>query len=364
MLEVQKYLSAGKTIDDLVEEFKLEIARHPSLPLVILNYSQTESKPKSHPIIRECRNLIINTSGFLVSKSFSRFFNLGEEPEITGKFNWENFSCLEKVDGSLINLFYYDRQWKGTTRGSWGLQNMGEFIPYTWRDMMLMGMGLDSWDSLNGHLDPNLSYICELCSPYNQVIKYHEKPKIYLLTCFRGENEVSWKELEGIKEKTSHLFVFPAKYGFHSMENVLSYVNNLTDPTDEGLVCCDGNLRVKVKNKDYVALAALKGNGVFINHPKYLIQYVLKGNDNEVEIYFPHVTPFLNEVREKLKDAEEKLLKLFDDYGHLEKKEFALAIKDKHPLYTFCFTMKQGKSIKQIFNENQDYLFKRLFKWT
>ena len=54
MLNVQKYLQT-KTLEDLNSEFAIKIAEHPDgLPLVILNYNQIESNPKTHPIIREC----------------------------------------------------------------------------------------------------------------------------------------------------------------------------------------------------------------------------------------------------------------------------------------------------------------------
>lgn len=58
MLQVQEYLTNGKSLEDLQSEFGLNISRHPNLPLVILNYDQIESRPKSHPIIRECRGLV------------------------------------------------------------------------------------------------------------------------------------------------------------------------------------------------------------------------------------------------------------------------------------------------------------------
>jgi hypothetical protein len=40
MLEVQKYLMSGKTVDELKAELGINYAQHPTLPLVILNYDR------------------------------------------------------------------------------------------------------------------------------------------------------------------------------------------------------------------------------------------------------------------------------------------------------------------------------------
>lgn len=40
MLKVQEYLMSGKTLDDLKAELGINVAAHPTLPLVVLNYDQ------------------------------------------------------------------------------------------------------------------------------------------------------------------------------------------------------------------------------------------------------------------------------------------------------------------------------------
>lgn len=45
--------------------------------LLVLNYNQIES-PKTHPIVIECRSLILDTGFNVVSRSFDRFFNIYE----------------------------------------------------------------------------------------------------------------------------------------------------------------------------------------------------------------------------------------------------------------------------------------------
>lgn len=96
-LEVQKYLRSGKTLENLKAE--LEIKSNVSGDLVILNYSQTDS-PKAHPIVMECRGLVLEMGTWnLVMQSFSRFFNYGENLEITKEFDFSKAIALSKIDG-------------------------------------------------------------------------------------------------------------------------------------------------------------------------------------------------------------------------------------------------------------------------
>lgn len=78
MLNVQQYLQT-KSLEDLKTELGIKVAEHATLPLVILNYDQIESPSKTHPIILECRALVLNKNDWsIVARSFSRFFNFGE----------------------------------------------------------------------------------------------------------------------------------------------------------------------------------------------------------------------------------------------------------------------------------------------
>ena len=73
---------------------------------VVLNYNQIdqgEDGNKFHPIVRECRSLVISKDFEVISRSFCRFFNLGEgENEV----DFSNAVAYEKLDGSLISLYW------------------------------------------------------------------------------------------------------------------------------------------------------------------------------------------------------------------------------------------------------------------
>ena len=63
MLEVQKFLSehqgnSTEVLEGLKAFVGVDYKLHPTLPLVILDYSQINS-PKLHPIVLECRGLVL-----------------------------------------------------------------------------------------------------------------------------------------------------------------------------------------------------------------------------------------------------------------------------------------------------------------
>jgi tRNA splicing ligase len=95
MLALQEFLHA-KGIDKLQSKLKINVYRHPTLPLVGFKYNQIDS-PRTHPVVRECRGIVLEDKTWkLVAKPFNRFFNVGEVPDEFAEFNWGRFTCVNK----------------------------------------------------------------------------------------------------------------------------------------------------------------------------------------------------------------------------------------------------------------------------
>lgn len=124
MLQVQKFL-IDNGVDALVNQYAIKICQHDELPLMILNYDQILSSPKTHPIVRECRGLVLNSQSYeLIARSFFRFFNWGEVVDEMPLFDFNDFAVQTKEDGSIILLYNWRGQWHINTRGSFALDNM------------------------------------------------------------------------------------------------------------------------------------------------------------------------------------------------------------------------------------------------
>jgi len=182
MLAVQEYLQTH-SLEDLTREFGIQRKPHPQWPLVILNYDQVASAPhKTHPVVRNCRQLVLETTPpfRVVSKSFERFFNEDEEPWETQyiRDHWSQTVCHEKHDGSLISVFFYHGDWQVITRGSWAESvidpSRGDQGP-TWKALVLSLLQVDALPQRRW------TYVFELCSPFNQVVRYYAQPQLILL---------------------------------------------------------------------------------------------------------------------------------------------------------------------------------------
>ena len=86
---------------------------HRTLPLAIHNYTHGGTmQNETDDMVMAARTLITESnSGRVISRSFSRFFNYREKQTFKPTGDEYAFVIEEKVDGSIISLFYYDNEW-------------------------------------------------------------------------------------------------------------------------------------------------------------------------------------------------------------------------------------------------------------
>jgi T4 RnlA family RNA ligase len=335
--------------------------------LVIFNYDQIESKPKTHPVVRECRGLVLDSQNWeIVAKPMQRFFNWGEVADEMPLFNFDNFIVDSKEDGSLCILYYFNGQWHGNTRGSFGLDNM-QFQDFTWRDGFLKAMKIESWDHLNGLLDPEITYVCEFVSPWNKVVRTYAQPKLYLLAAFRAEKELHWDEVDNLARVVT-FFLRPFRYQFKGIDEIITFLHSLeSDPTFEGVVIRDhDNKRWKIKNPLYLSLHQIRGSGDNLYNPKYLVPFILKNEGDELLTYFKEAEETFNKLKIEVDGFYNQLLDLWVKYKDIEnQKEFALAIKGKTPFGSLLFNLRKNgnqteQKLRQMWQESGDFILKVL----
>ncbi len=357
------YADANITaLDKLRIDFGIRAVQHEQLPLVILNYSQIDS-PKSHPIVRECRGLVLEMKTWkLVARSFPRFFNWGEMAEEMSLFDFNDCHARSKEDGSLVLLYCYQGQWRVNTRGSFADGKMQPLSP-TWEEGIRIALGVHSLQGLKRRLFEELTYVCEFCSPWNKVVRRYATPRLYLLTAFEGEKEMR-PGVSDMAYEADNLFSRPQRFDFRSIEEVQKYIENQAskDPTYEGVVLCDKDYRRwKVKSPTYLGLHRLANNGEFT--AKHLLPFVLAGDADELLQYYPECKDVYQEIEARTKEAYGKLSDLWDRTRGIEgQKEFALAIVGKTPFTGALFTArKTGAELAEVWRENPEMILKHLF---
>lgn len=366
MLEVQKFLKDRNHLDTdtllgvLNTEYGIKNLVHED-GRVILNYNQIES-PKNHPIVRECRGLVLNykQNWDLVARAFPRFFNAGElGGSALGSFKWDDCCIQAKEDGSLILCYNWNGDWHINTRGSFGNGSVnGHEI--TWRQLFEKARVFDYKE-----LSKDTTYVFELCSRYNKVVRDYQTPKTFLLSAFNGEEEVSYYSLYNDFQHAGPIVDRAAQ--FKNIDEIVQYlsVRCHDDPTFEGYVLRDyRGMRVKIKSTKYVELHRLCNNG-YLSRPKDAASFIFDGESEEIAAYFPEMRDVFNQVRKILED-EKKLLKSIIPHKEVSQKEFALEILSHE--YVRCqfvlFEMrKSGCSFEDAWLSCKNKIISKLFAY-
>ncbi len=370
MLQVQEFLKQN-TIDDLTAQLGIKASKHETLPLVILNYDQIES-PKTHPVVRECRGLVLHADTHqVVAKSFPRFFNWGEVADEMELFDFSDFSVHSKEDGSLVLLYHFENEWRVNTRGSFAGDPI-QHQNFTWAEAIVKALGVVSLKDLNGKLNEDYTYVGEFCSPWNKVVRKYDKPTFYLLTIMdrRSLAEVGIAQCDAIAKEMGWLR--PIQYTFSSIDQIQEWLReqSATDATFEGVVIRDSkNARWKIKSATYLGLHRLKGDDVW--NPKHLLPFILAGEEDELLTYFPEVRDRFFELKSQILDEYCKLVEAWGDHRHIEdQKEFALTIKGQR-FSSLLFQVRKehgkaqsSKDLRKKWAESEALILKHIVKGT
>lgn len=309
MLAIQKFLiEHPDNWRELLstEPYNLKISEDDNL--VLFKYNQISSD-FNEEICRECRGIILEKGTWRVVRyAFRKFFNVDEV--FADTIDWNTAVATEKIDGSIMTLFNYNREWHLATNGSINAykaelagvspyKNFGELF-----DVAAKNAGLD-YKLLN----PNQNYTFELVSPFNKVVIDYPKPMIYLLSV---RDMTTLEEFRGYYDLGS--VPHPTEYNLNSEEEYRQCVADMPEG-HEGIVVRDinGN-RVKIKTVLYFQLHRAKNNGVFTLEK--VIDLIRANNHHEFLSYFPEYTDYFNEVKQKIDNTETIVAKIKQDVAH------------------------------------------------
>jgi RNA ligase len=192
---------------------------------------------------RECRGLIFDRDGNLMSRPFHKFFNVNERAETqTHEIDMSQpHVIMEKMDGSMIRPILVDGYLRLATK--MGVTNVA-MEAEAW--LAAQDSSLKDW--LRQCVEDSVTPIFEWVSPFNQIVlAYEEADLVYLGTrC----NTSGWYMMD----KSCPFNVVP-RYG--SMEgNILEYIARQRESEGrEGDIIrfADGHM-LKVKNDWYVRI--------------------------------------------------------------------------------------------------------------
>ena len=316
-MELIKFIHENSDWEDKLsaEPFCLTIKKKNNL--AIFTYSQIDSD-FYNPIVRECRGVIIDMNTLQpVCVPFYKFGNYGEEyvPEI----DWTTARVQEKMDGSLIKLWYYNGEWRVSTNGMIDARDVdvSGACPYKTFYGLFKVASEDVLDY--SVLDKDYTYMFELTSQFNRIVVPHDTPRI---THIGTRNNKTLMETDvdiGVEK--------PKSYNLKSIGECVEAASKLPF-SDEGYVVVDGNWnRVKVKSPAYVVAHHLKNNGVITK--RRVVDMIRLGEEDEFLNYYPEfsevfceigsaINAFINTMNFEIERIKPLL-------PHITRKEFATA---------------------------------------
>lgn len=338
----------------------------------VLNYDQIFS-PETDDYVMECRSLQIAKDGTIISRAFPRFFNYGQRPEITGKFDFDSAMFYEKADGSLIRVYWnpFDNRWEIATRGTAFAESEHDFYPTFRQAVIEDGFGFEGCP--NGTPEQffqafcskwfikSFTYVFEYCSMKNNIVTPYAEPQMILLSIIKNETgdetplHITKEYMDDgwIGNNKRHVRLVKL-YNFDSYNDMKVALDNLPD-LQEGFVAQDKNgLRVKFKNELYLKLHKMRGDLGFTE--KKIASVVAQGEEDEVLTYFGQYKHLFEPI---IKSRDELMIEIQRVYNkNMDKesqKDFALSVKD-YPYSALLFNMRKGKSFIEVWNEaREDY---------
>lgn len=341
MKDIIKLLA--ETTAEQLAELGIKVKRYEDR--VLLDYDQINS-PKTHPLVMQCRGVIL-TPDFkqIICRPFDRFFNLGEAPETQAHLDMTKAVAYDKVDGSLIKIYFYNGKWEIATRGTCFAESNVNGFDMTFRDLVLKALACDEQsfqDKASIELNKDITYLFEVTSFENRVVTTYTG---YLLHYLGARFTKTGKYVEQAASATRLGAVMPKQYGFVTKEEAIQSANALSGLKEGFVVWQDGKPVAKVKSDAYVAVHHIRGEGL---SPKRIAQLVLTGEQDEYLTYFAedrqHFEPYI-------KAHADILLALhtaYEAHKHIQdQKEFAIAIKDLAFKPVLFEARKNGKPVLQ-----------------
>lgn len=281
----------------------------------------------------------------LVATPFPKFFNLGENNGVLPDLPFETF---EKVDGSLIIIFWHDGRWKCSTKGSLVSDQAA------WASGWL---GNCDWS----HLTPGTTYLAEAVYPENRIVVRYDESGLILLSAY---------DEDGIEAPHSYIMDVASRIGWrtaerHACESVAELVSvaKALPATREGFVLRFSNgHRLKLKGEEYCRIHRM----VSRLSPLSVWESMMNGDDllslrrqlpEEFWSDFDAIEAALNhELETLIRNVHDLALR----HAGLSDKELGLAMPSiSHPLKDLIFPHRKADG-NLLTGRTRQHVFRRI----
>ena len=306
---------------------------HPTLPLTIWNYTEkVQYEGLWDEVTLSCRGLVTDDKGNVAARPFRKFFNIEEGKHIPTS----SFDVYEKMDGSLIIVFWYDGGWVVASRGSFTSEQA-------------VAASKIFFDKLDHNFSIGITYLFEFTAKWNRiVVDYGDEDNLTLLGAIRtdDETEATYEQLELIA-RGANCDVVKRYDGVKDYSTLKGIIKD----NQEGFVIRFSNGdRMKIKGEEYLRL-----HKIMTNLSTTAIWEVLSTGGNMDDLlkdvpdeFYSKINDYEKSLIIQFNNLEEEYQNHFDSIRRLgNRKLFAqCAVMFQHP--SILFGMLDGKNISSI----------------
>jgi RNA ligase len=198
---------------------------------------------------RECRGLIFDRDGNIMSRPFHKFFNVNEREETqTHEIDMSQpHVIMEKMDGSMIRPILIDGYLRLATK--MGVTNVAMEA-----EAWLAAQDSEYKEWLRAYMDNGYTPIFEWVSPFNQIVLAYEIEDLVLLAI---RDNVTGEYLDLAEELAEVRCPFNVVRSYGSMEgNITDYIARQrgVEGREGDIIAFANGHRLKVKNDWYVRI--------------------------------------------------------------------------------------------------------------
>lgn len=235
---------------DLIEGLEMEcdrgnVNKRTFGPLTQYTYTQYCTYSAQWNLFTTVARGIIVDDERIVALPFPKFFNLTENKTVIPDLP---FKCYEKVDGSLIIVFYYNGHWMTATKGSFNSDQSN----WAKKFMILEDIQL---------LDKDVTYLFEAVYPENKIVVNYQG--VSELVALGGYNNMTGEEIpvHYLGWVAPYNNVRQVKtYNFSDLATVECFVETMSSNEEGFILRYDDGTRVKIKGAEYCRLHRMISN--------------------------------------------------------------------------------------------------------
>lgn len=304
-------------------------------------------------IIRECRGMIFDQNGYIISRPFHKFFNVNEKEETQiHNLDFTDNAVYEKMDGSMIRPLFLDDDFRLATK--MGITDTSiqceEFLKADSKRFK------DYSEFFDLCYAKNRTPIFEWVSRDNRIVISYDQPQLVLLAV---RHTVTGQYMRyDVLSNYGECYDIPVVKRYDSFNSISDFLETAKSQSGfEGYVVelNNGN-RVKIKTDEYVSLHRMKEE---VQQPRHVVALILDEKIDDVKAGLDEVDLkmveqietdfhiFFHRREKEIDDAWEEVQKRY-----MDKRDFAINNDMSNAtLKKFMFSKFGGKSTRDILTD-------------